>query len=279
LRWRKILLTAGEYSLVQSSTREVDGVRPVGIVHKLGYALIGVAIVVFVFAFLRTAGAQSGSCSGSDCLKGDMRWALLIPGAILVFVAGFLLLYFGGKGYGRTSGPRSFGDVDSGKWAPREREPLAQDGAPRRRWTRTWRNTYLAVGVGELGLALLFAITAIAQPSTARGFLPVTVILAVIGVVFVFLGWRALQKDRLHDRGLAGEATVAGVQQTGMWMNENPYVQLDLVVRVPGHQPYEVKHNEIVPQIALGRLTSGEPLPVRVDSNDPSHLVVQWERL
>ena len=61
--------------------------------------------------------------------------------------------------------------------------------------------------------------------------------------------------------------------------NDQPYVRLDLIVNVAGHQPYEVKHGEIVPQVALGRLTSRATLPLKVHPNRPSHLLVEWERL
>jgi hypothetical protein len=250
-----------------------------GVIHKLGIAVMAAGVVLFAYSFIRTATADSGVCSGSDCLKGEMRWALLVPASILAFVSGFLMLYFGGRGYGRTAGPRSFGEVDSGAWAPREREAVAPVEPSRRRWTRTWRNTYLLVGAGEVGLALLFVIATVMQPATRRGLLPTAGILGLVGVVFLAVGRRAAQKDRLHETGLEGEATIVGVEQTGMLMNENPYARLDLVVRVPGHPPYEVRHREIVPQVMLGRLTSGSPLPVRVDPNRPSHLLIQWERL
>jgi hypothetical protein len=146
------------------------------------------------------------------------------------------------------------------------------------RWTRTWRNTYLYVGAGEVGLALLFAIAGIMQPDSRGGAFFTGGILGVIGIVFLVIGGRAAQKDRLHDTGIDGEATIASIHQTGMWMNNNPYVRLGLVIKTPGHQPYQVEHGEIVPQVLLGRLTNGQTLPVKVDPNRPSHFVIQWER-
>jgi hypothetical protein len=43
------------------------------------------------------------------------------------------------------------------------------------------------------------------------------------------------------------------------------------------HGAYEVTRKEVVPLIMLGRLTSGQPLPVKVDSANPQNLVVEWE--
>ena len=236
------------------------------------------SVVLFAYSFLRTATVDTGSCSGSDCLQGDMRWAVLLAASVVAFVAGFLLISFGGRGYGRTTGPGSFGEVDSGNFAPGQRERSGDAPRPLR-WSRTWRNVYLRTGAGEFGLALLFGIVAIGHPAVRSGFVTTAVILGGVGTILFALGWRAAQNDRLHDTGLDGEATILGVEQTGIWMNNNAYIRLDLAVSVAGHPPYEVKHGEIVPQVAIGRLTSGAPLPVKVDPDRPSHLLVEWERL
>ena len=248
-------------------------------VRKLGLVLIAASALLFAYSFLRTAGAGSGSCSGSACLRGEARWGVILVGSSFGLVAGFLMAYFGGAGYGQTHGPRSFGEVDSGAWAPKERDAAAAGAPPQRRWSKTWRNIYLLSGTFELVLAALFALAPLVGHARRGAFLPTAAILGVLGIVFLAIGWRAAQKDRLHDTGLDAEGTIAGIEQTGMWMNGQPYVRLDLIVNVAGHQPYEVKHGEIVPQVALGRLTSGAALPLKVDPNRPSHLLVQWERL
>jgi hypothetical protein len=248
-------------------------------VRRLGYALIAASAVLFAYAFLRTAGAGSGSCSGTECLQGEARWGVILVGSVFGLVTGFLMVFFGGAGYGKTHGPHNFGEVDSGAWAPKERDAAALDVQPRRRWSKTWRNIYLLTGTFEVGLAALFVLATLVGDARPGAFLPTAAILGVLGIVFLAIGWRAAQKDRLHETGLDGEGTIAGIEQTGVWMNDQAYVRLDLIVRVPGHQPYEVKHGEIVPQVALGRLTSGETLPLKVDPDRPSHLLVQWEQL
>ena len=70
----------------------------------------------------------------------------------------------------------------------------------------------------------------------------------------------------------------AFLKETGIWMNINPYVRLDLEIRVPGDPPFEVGHGGIVPQVMIGRLADGTVLPVKVDPNRPWHFVVEWER-
>jgi hypothetical protein len=247
--------------------------------RKIGIPLAAAGAVLFVVAFLHIiTGNVPSECSGSECLRGEARWLLVLPASIFAFVGGVIMTSFGGRGYGRTAGPRSFADVDSGDWGPSQRQEQPTAGGKGGRWSRSWRNVYLYTGLGETGLALLFVIGGIAQPEARGGLFLTAGILGVVGVVFLVVGARAAAKDRLHTTGLEGEATIAGIQQTGMWMNNNPYVKLDLIIRVPGHPPYEVKHGEIVPQVLLGRLTSGTPLSVKVDPNKPSHFVVEWER-
>jgi hypothetical protein len=248
-------------------------------VRKLGFALIAASAVLFAYAFLRSAGAGPGTCSGRECLQGEARWGVILVGSVFAFFTGFLMVKFGGAGYGKTHGPDSFAEVDSGAWAPRQQEPGDTPARPPGRWSRTWRNIYLLTGLFEVGLAALFALATVLGDARPSAFLPTAAILGAVGLIFLVLGWRAAQKDRLHETGVDGEGTIAGIEQTGMWMNDQAYVRLDLIVRVPGHQPYEVKHGEIVPQVALGRLTNGSTLPLKVDPERPSHLLVQWERL
>ncbi|MFN2543188.1 MAG: hypothetical protein ABR600_01265 [Actinomycetota bacterium] len=249
-------------------------------IRRIGVGFIVASVVIFVIAFFHTViGNVPSSCSGSECLHGESKWVLILPGSVFGFVAGVLMVSFGGRGYGRTNGPKSFGDVDSGAWSPNAVQAREAARPPRTlRWTRTWRNVYGYVGFGELGLGLLFIIAGIVKPEARGGGFFTGGLLGAIGIVFLVVGWRAAQKDRLHDTGIEGEATIASIHQTGMLMNNNPYVKLGLVIKTPGHQPYEVEHGEIVPLTLLGRLTNGETLPVKVDPNRPSHFVIQWER-
>ena len=61
-----------------------------------------------------------------------------------------------------------------------------------------------------------------------------------------------------------------------MSLNDQPQVEMELLVQLPGRPAYTVKHKEFVPLILLGRLTSGVPLPVRVDPGDPQKVVIDW---
>ena len=106
-------------------------------------------------------------------------------------------------------------------------------------------------------------------------------ILAIVGVVLIVIGLivgrRAGKVDQLLATGIPASAQVMGLTQTGMYLNEQPQVELSLLVTIPGQTPYAAKHKSFVPLILLGRLTSGAPLSVRVDPTDLNRIAVDWQ--
>jgi hypothetical protein len=216
------------------------------------------------------------SCYGSNCLRGENRWVLLMPGSIFLFVGGVIMASFAGRGLGRTIGPRSFDEVRSGAAAVLPRRTTTGPARPVPRWTKAWRNAYGYTAAGELFLGGLFLVGGIKVPDARGGAFFTGGLLAAIGLLFGYLGWRMTGKDKLHETGLEGSARILSILQTGMFMNNNPVVVLDLAVTVPDEPTYEVRHREVVPQVALGRLTQGDTLEVRVDRRNPSDLIVLW---
>jgi hypothetical protein len=142
-----------------------------------------------------------------------------------------------------------------------------------------------STGVGLLVVAGAMAVTSLVLwfgLGDARGADARTVIVLGIGVaallplVLGVLQFRAAaRQDRILAGGIAGLAAVQSVTQTGMRVNGQPEVELRLLVRVPGGEPYPATVKEIVPFIALGRLADAE-LPVRVDPGDAQAVVIDW---
>jgi hypothetical protein len=101
-----------------------------------------------------------------------------------------------------------------------------------------------------------------------------------VGVIMTLVGSMAARAARataqLLAAGLAGKATITGLTQTGMYLNRNPQISMDLMVDVPGRAPYPVKHREFVPLMVVGRLTAGAPLSVRVDPANPQRIAIDW---
>jgi hypothetical protein len=61
-----------------------------------------------------------------------------------------------------------------------------------------------------------------------------------------------------------------------MSLNDQPQVEMTLLVSIPGRAPYQATRTEFVPLVLLGRLSSGVPLPVKVDPADPQQVIVDW---
>lgn len=116
-----------------------------------------------------------------------------------------------------------------------------------------------------------------------RGMDARTIIVACFFVVggvalFVaFLGGRAATKaNRILATGVSGVGTVVSVTQTGLQINHQPEVAIDMMVSIPGREPYRATWKDIVPFILLARLDD-PAFAVRVDPADPQTVVIAWD--
>lgn len=145
------------------------------------------------------------------------------------------------------------------------------------RYTGKW---LIAVGVFELGLAVMFGVIGAMVPILAFGFFLTTAILGTTGLALLWFGLRArrsaIDADRVATTGLAGTASITGLTQTGMSLNNQPQVEMELLVSIPGRAPYQARRKEFVPLILVGRLSSGLPLSVKVDPADPQRVYIEW---
>jgi hypothetical protein len=136
------------------------------------------------------------------------------------------------------------------------------------------------VAVLELALAAGLWMFLGNLPYAGGGLLLTAVILGSTGVVLLVVGllWMrgAVRKDRISATGVAGTGQIVGLTQTGMLVNNQPQVELDLLVTIPGRSPYRAKVKEVVPLVMLNRLQG--TLPVRVDPAEPEVVVVQWDQ-
>jgi len=138
----------------------------------------------------------------------------------------------------------------------------------------------IATGIFEVVLAAGFVYIGLTIDILMIGFLITAAILGIVGVAMIWIGLRArrgaAKADRIVSSGLPGTATVTALTQTGMALNEQPQIDMELLVSIPGRAPYPARRKEFVPLILLGRLSSGQPLPVRVDPADPQNVIVDW---
>ncbi|MEV6926974.1 hypothetical protein AB0M46_21060 [Dactylosporangium sp. NPDC051485] len=136
---------------------------------------------------------------------------------------------------------------------------------------------------------VLFAVAAL-ELALGVGFLTLgaDVTLAYVGgaliVASALLFWvgvrfsmRAAQARALRLRAVVGTAQVLAARQTGVSVNDQPQVALDLRITAPGHGTYDTTVQDYVPLIALGLLSNGRPLSVRVDPLDRQRILIDWE--
>jgi len=138
----------------------------------------------------------------------------------------------------------------------------------------------LLTGLFELALTGGFWFLAGATPDGAGGMLVTAAILGLIGILLLVIGVvllrRAAATDRISAKGVPGTGQIMGLRQTGMMLNAQPQVELDLLVTIPGRASYRAKVKEIVPLIMLNRLEG--TLAVRVDPARPRTVIVQWDQ-
>lgn len=256
--------------------------------RSVAVGLIVAAVLTFAFALFNLLQLPSGqyNCLSKGCpYYEQLRWAKILPFAIVGFVGGVVMMTFSAK-----ASPRRAAAMGSlgGQLAPPPEQlmpppPQIQTAAGQapapRNWMSVMSNLLVWVGLGESALAAGFLYFAFRGGEGDRSGLWITgSILGLVGVILLAVGYRAAAKARLRTTGVPGTATIVGLTQTGTWVNNNPLVGLDLAISVQGNPPYAVSVREVVPQILIGRLTNGQPLPVKVDPNEPTRVLIEWER-
>ncbi len=152
-------------------------------------------------------------------------------------------------------------------------QPMTWSGRPAR-WL--WITAFF-----ELALAVFFFFMGMQNEIIRGGFYLTAAILG--GTALLLMLWASrmskgyAEAERLRMQGVSGQATVVGLRQTGMYMNEQPQVELQLQVQTEMHGTYPVTVKEWVPLIMLGRLSSGMPLPVKVDPSNQNKVLIDWQ--
>lgn len=80
--------------------------------------------------------------------------------------------------------------------------------------------------------------------------------------------------QRLNAVGQDATATITAVRDTGMTVNDNPSIELDLQVQVGGGAPYAVTHQQVVSRLAIGNFQPGASVAVKVDPADSQSIMI-----
>jgi hypothetical protein len=146
-------------------------------------------------------------------------------------------------------------------------------------YTKKW---LIATSIFEIVLAAGFFVVGFKVPEAAGSMYLTGGILGAVGVVLLLIGLRVgaatADAQRVSQTGLSGTARVTALTQTGMFLNDNPQVKMDLLVQVTGKSPYAASRKEFIPLIMLSQISPGSTLPVKVDPNDPNDVVIQWDQ-
>jgi hypothetical protein len=79
--------------------------------------------------------------------------------------------------------------------------------------------------------------------------------------------------EKLANEGVDGTATIQQMVATGRTINMQPELQFQMSVDVNGSQS-EVSHVQVVSPAIIGQLQPGAQVPVKVDPNDHSQLMI-----
>lgn len=144
-------------------------------------------------------------------------------------------------------------------------------------WPRLW---LVATTAWMLAFAAGFGVVAILEREARVGFGITAAVFLAPAVPLAFATVLAFRRTgevrRARAGGLQGTARILGFTQTGIELNDQPFVRLDLEVRAEGLAPYRATANDYVPLTMVGRLTDGRPLPVHIDPGDQAKVFVDW---
>jgi hypothetical protein len=94
---------------------------------------------------------------------------------------------------------------------------------------------------------------------------------AAIGIPIYFMRKSQQRAQALMSAGTQGEATILSLQDTGMRINDNPRVTMQLEIQMPYGSPFQVTKTVTVPLIRLSQIQVGSKVPVMVDMTDPTN--------
>jgi hypothetical protein len=80
--------------------------------------------------------------------------------------------------------------------------------------------------------------------------------------------------ERLANEGVDGTATIQQLVATGKTVNMQPELQFQMTVDVNGTTTSDVTHTQVVSPALIGQLQPGAQVPVKVDPNDHSQLMI-----
>jgi hypothetical protein len=98
--------------------------------------------------------------------------------------------------------------------------------------------------------------------------------LCIVYVVYRTMAKNAAAERELLATGAAAPARILSVGQTGMYVNNQPQVQILLEVSPPDGPAYQATVNKVISMLQIPRIQPGLVVDVRYDRANPSRLAL-----
>ncbi|MCG3139538.1 MAG: hypothetical protein HDKAJFGB_00415 [Anaerolineae bacterium] len=123
-------------------------------------------------------------------------------------------------------------------------------------------------------LAYLFAIIFLFAESDTTLYLILLFVGVGLFLLMMFMGWGTTSGKYkwLMRNGREAEATILEMKDTGVTLNNSPYVRFRLRVTPSAGAPFEVGVRAFVSRVALPRV--GEQVRVKYDPDNPKHVIM-----
>jgi hypothetical protein len=100
--------------------------------------------------------------------------------------------------------------------------------------------------------------------------LPILILVIVFGGIAI----RSAQRNKLLQTGEPAQAIIQAVEQTGVYINNNPQIRMTVEVRPPNRPPYVTTITQTVGLIQIAAFMPGTLLDVRYDPADPRKVAI-----
>ena len=124
------------------------------------------------------------------------------------------------------------------------------------------------------GLGTLVFVVVMVLFSLVVTVLSMALPLGILYVVFKTMSANAAAERELMEKGTPAAATITAVGQTGMFINNNPQVQIVLEVVPEEGEPYTATVTKVLQLIQLPQVQPGKLVDVRIDPENPKRMVI-----
>ena len=139
-------------------------------------------------------------------------------------------------------------------------------------------------GMTFLGVGLVMFI-ADQQPTTDH----VTNVLTTLGIIFGLVGiisigvevasrFATAADEQILATGVRGKATVLASRDSNVTVNNNPMINMDLRVEIPGQPVFTTTVRQVISRLEVGSYRPGLVLSVAADPKKPRNIVIDWDR-